>query len=295
MGVKNWYRVFGDSAVSRTKKYFTGKRIGVDVSYEIYRASLGMQSIGALTDKDGNPTVLLNVLLCNIIKYKKEGAKGLIYVFDNPNPNKLKLNEQAKRTTAKQKAEAELKDASNRDQLEKRTFSITGQMIKDVKMLLDLMGVAWIVAPDQFEAEHMGAKLTNVGIIDTFVTSDSDAMMFGCKSMLRKKGSKYEEYTLKKVLKDAELTREQFVTCGVVLGCDFAEKTKGIGVKTVLKKGPDVELTDEQLAAKEYFLSECPFDKKMIHRGKKDLDKVVEWLVSKNFSKERVEKLLVRF
>ena len=260
MGINGWFKVFGDSAMTRKEKDFKDKCLGIDVSYDIYRASLGMKNIKGLTDKNGVPTILLNTLLCNVVRYKKLGVKGLVYVFDNPKPNPHKVKEAKKRKIARKKAEEKLVKETQQEmkqKLEKRTFTITDEMVEDVKKLLTLLGVAWIVAPEGYEAEHLGAELTINDIIDSFITSDSDTLLFGGKSMIRrvkKKGVKkisYEEYTLEEVMVDYDLTREQLVHYGVVLGSDFADKTKGIGPGTILKKGLGVKLTKEQEKAKE--------------------------------------------
>lgn len=302
MGIQGWFTVFGDSAHTRKEKDFKDKRIGVDVSYDIYRASLGMKNIKSLTDKNGIPTVLLNTLLCNVIRYKKLGLKGLIYVFDNPKPNPLKIKEAEKRRAVRKKADDRIIDGIHHDikeKLEKRTFVITEEMVNDVKKLLTLLGVAWIVAPEGYEAEHLGAELTNADIIDTFITSDSDTLVFGGKSMTRrvkKIGStkvSYEEYILSDILIDYELTMDQLINLSVMLGCDFADKTKGVGIKTILKKGMDMKLTDEQILAKNHFLSKCPFKEDMIKKSPANKQGLISWLVDdKNFNEKRIEKLL---
>lgn len=303
MGVNQWYIVFGGNATVRTEKDFKGKRLGVDVSYEIYRGSLGMKNIKSLTDKKGTPTVLLNTLLCNVVRYKKLGVTGLVYVFDNPTPNPHKAGEAKKRKAKREKIKK--KKAITEDdeyKREKQLFSITATMITDVKKLLTSLGVAWIVAPVNFEAEHLGAALMQNDVIDTFITSDSDTLMFGGKSLTRKikkKGTKkyvYEEYLLGDILNNHHLTMREFIHLGVVLGCDFAEKTKGIGPKTIFKKGPHTILTADQQKAFEYFLTPCPYKNDMIQKQKKDIPAVVAWLTAdKNFNKKRVERLLSVF
>jgi flap endonuclease-1 len=305
MGINGWFKVFGDSHLVVKEKDFKDKCIGIDVSYDIYRASLGMKDIKSLTDKQGIPTVLLNILLCNITRYKKMGVKGLIYVFDNTKPNPLKVKEIKKRSILKKKAEVKLSEEESVDtkqKLEKRTFTITNDMVDDVKKILTLLGVAWIITPEGYEAEHLGAELAEDNLIDTFITSDSDFLLFGGRSMTRRiklKGAKkytYEEYTLDKVLIDYKLTREQMVNLGVILGSDFADKTPGIGVGTILKKGPGVVLNDEQLKAKEYFMSKCPYDNSQINKKKINKTELIRWLVDeKNFNEKRIEKILSAF
>jgi flap endonuclease-1 len=307
MGIKGFFNVFKDGSARITEKDFKGKRVGIDVSYDIYRTSLGMKNVAGLTDKNGTPTVLLNILMCNIIKYKKLGVKGLIYVFDDPRPNPLKVDENKKRKAARKKAEERLANANanananveEKNSLEKRTFAITGEMVDDVKKMLNFFGVAWIVA-DKCEAEHLGAELSIQKIIDYFITSDSDALLFGAENMVRrvKCGKKpvYELYNLENLLIDFDLTQEQLIQIGVVLGCDFAEKTKGIGVKTVLRKAPDVKLTPQQEIAKKYFASSCAYDPDMVRREDPNIPGLIEWLVKeKNFNEARISAMLKVF
>jgi 5'-3' exonuclease len=296
MGTSDWFKIFGDSKVAVKEKDFKGKCLGVDASGELFRGSLGMKNIQTLTDSEGNPTVLLNVLMCNISRYRKLNIKGLLFVFDNPKPNPHKLKERKKRKEAKEKSikKLEMKEG-NECEIERRRFCITNEMVADVKHMLNLLGVAWIEAPHGYEAEHLGAELTKQGIIDSFMSSDSDTLLFGGTSMIRKvKGEKkYEEYILANVLEKYKLTHDELIHLGVVMGTDFNEKTRGIGVKTILRKGPSVELTDEQKDAKQYFLKTCPFSKDGIHKEKKNTEKFIEWIVKKkNFNEKRVRKIL---
>lgn len=306
MGVKDFFKIFPYCTIKDPKE-LVGLRIGVDVSYDIYRASLGMKSINGLTDTHGNPTVFLNVLLYNVAKYKQLGVLGIIYIFDHPEPNPLKLKENAKRRDTKIKAKDEIKKiketkkddnttiAKNKtNQLEKRTFSITKEMIDDIKKFLNFLKIPWVVTPKNYEAEHLGAELMKQGIIDTLITSDSDTIMFGGKSMMRKvkKGTKikYEEYRMQTILNETKLEHSDLVKAGVLMGNDFNEKTKGIGARTVLKKLNSTKLTKEQEIAYTYFMTKCPFDIKDIHRADKiDLQSLIKWMVNeKNFNEKRV-------
>lgn len=300
MGVKNFFKVFPCCTVKKQKQ-LSNMSLGIDVSYDIYRASLGMKSINGLTDKNGNPTVLINVLLCNLSKYKQLNVNGIIYIFDHPDPNPLKLTENKKRTKTKGRANEilkEEKDEARANQIEKRTFSINKGMIADIKKVLNYLNIAWVVAPKNYEAEHLGAELMKQKIIDTLITTDSDTLMFGGHSIMRKVkiGSQqmFEEYKLQNILSEYKLEYTHMVKAGVILGTDFCEKTPRVGVKTVLKKLDDIELTEEQIMAYNYFTSECPFEEKNIYKSKeRDIEGLVQWLVDeKNFNETRVRTIL---
>jgi hypothetical protein len=305
MGIKDWFKLFGAAiAKPMPPSEFKGKAIGIDVSVEIYRGSLGMKNINTLTDDNGIPTVLLNTLLCNVVKYKKLGITGLIYIFDNPVATTLKIAENERRSALKKKADVKVKkakingDTKTQHRQEKRAFRVTDDMIADVKKLLTFLGVAWTVAPPDYEAEHLGAQLSIDGVIDYFSTTDSDLIVYGGKAMIRKNPTtkKLERFSLMDVMVEFNLTLPQLVHLGVVMGSDFAPKTAGIGFKSYLKKGLDVVLTEVQQAAKEKLLSECPYKVEDINKSDIDISGLVSWLVDeKGFGRERVEKLLSVF
>jgi flap endonuclease-1 len=320
MGVTNFFAVFGSSKVDIKDDYFLNKVVGIDLSYDIYRACLGSKSLNTLTDKDGNPTILINTILNNIVKYKKLGVKGLIYVLDNPVPNKHKESEHKKRKEKKEKAIKKYKDATadttvnesiedepkTIEKLEKGTFRMTKSMIDDIKKLLSLLGVAWIIAPENFEAEQLASKLSIDGVIDLFVTTDSDSLLFGLTNMVKKtqsskigkanKKSKLELYSLEHLLSTFNITRDELINIGVVMGCDFCQKTKGIGVKTVLAKYKNIELTAEQIDAMKYFNTSCPYTIDMIVKKTRNKKELITWLIeAKNFNETRITKLLEIF
>jgi hypothetical protein len=128
-----------------------------------------------------------------------------------------------------------------------------------------------------------------------------------------KKTKSYLVWDLKQLLKENELTHEQFVKIAIVLGCDFMKnKTifKGIGFKTVVKKVksnvldekfklPEVVkaiqmykncIEDEKYPTISDFKNSnaCPLSNLENHK------KLVDWMVEKNFNKERIETAIVK-
>lgn len=282
MGIKNAYKLFKSTSTIKETS-FKGLRIGIDASYEIYRASLGARRVNEITDNKGTPTICLNVFLCNITRMKKIGVKGLLYVFDNPEPNDMKIKEQKKR------AERREKYNSN----EKARFKLNGECISDVKKLLELMGIPYITAPKNIEAEQLASGISE---LDLFITADFDALLFGNDKIIKKlsgPGRKYELYDRKKILDDHKITQDDFIKACIALGCDFADKTPRIGIKTVLKKLNDITLTDEQKKAYDYFKKDITVNlNNTIVKKQYDRDGLIKYLVSRNFNKDRVEKIL---
>ena len=295
MGIHNFYGVFAPTRKLKWKD-LKGRKIGIDASHDIYRTSLGMKSVHALTDKQGNPTAMLNTMLRNIAQYKKNGVAGLVFIFDNPLPNPRKIVENARRRALREKAAEDAKEDIKEadDQLQKRTFTLSKRVLDDAQKLLDLLGITWIVAPQNSEAEQLGAALTVAGKIDSFITGDSDALAFGATSIIRRNESKLEEFELAQILEKYELTREEFVHACCVAGNDFAPKTPKIGKKTLLTaRGRAVVLTDEQRDAYNYFMSECDLNAIETHKSAPDYEGAIRWLVGeKNFSEKRVRKCI---
>ncbi|XP_051872450.1 LOW QUALITY PROTEIN: probable flap endonuclease 1 homolog [Pristis pectinata] len=107
---------------------------------------------------------------------------------------------------------------------------------RDCQRLLTLLGVPFIEAPG--EAEATCAALVKAGKVHCTATEDMDALPFGCTRLVRnvsaRRDARVEEFSLPDILKALKLTQEQFVDLCILMGCDYCEKIKGVGVKRVL-------------------------------------------------------------
>lgn len=204
--------------------------------------------------------------------------------------------------------EKEKKKEPTRESLEKRTFSLNKDVINDLKFMLNCLNIIWIDSPSGYESEQICACLTNqpndfAYRADHALSQDADTIVFGAKSLIKKniKDKKYYRYELDEILKKLpknHQTIQDLQKIGVILGCDFAPKTPGIGAKTVLKKYQNIELTKEQLKAIEEFQKPCP-DMNSIEFVNSDLvpfsdmskiNILIDWLENKSFSRARVKK-----
>jgi hypothetical protein len=84
------------------------------------------------------------------------------------------------------------------------------------------------------------------------------------------------------------------------LGCDFCEKTAGVGAGTVIKRVKEgkIDWTEEQKAAQKKFLDFTPikYDYVEPECTNKTLDELRDWLVKEQgFRGDRVEKALKSF
>ena len=295
MGIHDFTKVFQHNGEIKFNE-LKNKTISIDASVELYRSSLGMKNINTLTDKNGNSTIFINVILSNIIRYEKNKINQ-IWVFDfDPNKsinkefhNPLKIDELLKRKEKKEKAIKEikmLKEKSEEDELfsdddddeeeenkqsnidkihvqEKRCFSINKYMINDLKFILNCLDICWIEAPETYESEHICGCLTQDlynNMADLVLSTDMDSLIYGAKSVIKKntRDKKYYLYDLNTILVKNDLTIDDLRKISIILGCDFSPKTPRIGPKTVLKKFKDIELTEKQQDAFKHFSCECP-------------------------------------
>ena len=75
---------------------------------------------------------------------------------------------------------------------------------------------------------------------------------------------------------------------GVMLGSDHAEKSAGIGPKTVLKKYKTATLTESQTNALKVFTT--PYEPVVINKKSLNINELLDWLESKNFNRDRMKK-----
>ena len=232
-----------------------GKVIAIDAFNAIYQfLSIIRQPDGTpLKDSSGRVTSHLSGLFYRTSNLVEMGIKP-IYVFDGIPPT-LKAAEIERRRQVKVEAAVHHeKAAAKGDTAKMRMFaqattSMKDYMQEDSQKLLDLMGLPWIQAPSEGEAQ--AAQMTKRGDADYCASQDYDSLLFGAPKMLRnitisgrrKLPSKNvyvdvvpEVMELSKTLSETGLTYEQLVDVGILIGTDFNPNgIKGLGPKTALK------------------------------------------------------------
>jgi 5'-3' exonuclease len=328
MGIKDFSKVFQYQNEIKYKD-LKNKTVAVDAMYQLHRTAHPFKTISTavLTAPDGTSTNHINGLLALIFNLKKANAKQ-IWIFDNPgeNHNSLKIIENERRRSCKQVAQKKLElldepklfsdDDSEitptdtislkliANKYQRASFSLETYMIIDLKYILDCFNISWIEAPIGYEAEQLAAYITinelNGVKADAVLTPDPDCLLFGAKCMIKNDKQKLYKYELSTLLKDANINQNDLVKIGIILGCDFAEKTSGIGPKSVIKKFNNVELTDKQKSAYEYFKKPiCPNSLKQLKWNSFDnipftnqekINELFEWIIQiKGFNRSRTE------
>lgn len=114
------------------------------------------------------------------------------------------------------KAIKESGDAADINKYRKRLVRITKQHYTEAKELLTLMGVPYINAP--CEAEAQCAAMVKAGIVYATATEDMDALAFGSNVLLRHltfsdaRKMPIQEFFYDKILAELDFTKEQVDT-----------------------------------------------------------------------------------
>ncbi len=304
--------------------YLSGKIIAIDAYNALYQflASIRQPDGTPLMDSHGRITSHLSGLFYRTINFL-ENEIWPVYVFDGKSPE-MKLLEIARRKKQREEALDKWVKALERGNKEearkyaKRALFLTNEMVEDAKKLLTLMGIPWVQAPAEGEAQT--AHMTRKGSTWASGSQDYDALLFGSPRLVRnltitgkRKLPGREEYIevkpeiidLESVLKALKLkSREQLIDLAILLGTDYnPDGVPGIGpqralrlihefgslekmLNTALK---NVQWPVDPLKIKEYFLNPPVTDDYSVEFRDPDEKGIVEFLCDEHdFSKDRV-------
>ncbi|XP_066998562.2 flap endonuclease 1 isoform X2 [Anabrus simplex] len=234
----------------------------------LYQFLIAVRNEGAqLTSADGETTSHLMGTFYRTIRLVENGIKP-VYVFDGK-PPEMKSGELTKRAERREEAQKALEKAEETgdtelmDKFNRRLVKVNKTHVEECKELLKLMGIPYIEAPG--EAEAQCAAMVKAGKVYATATEDMDALTFGTMVLLRHmtfseaRKMPIQEYHLSKVLEGLELTKEEFIDLCILLGCDYCESIKGIGPKRameLIKQYHNLETIIEQLDPKKYPIPE---------------------------------------
>jgi DNA excision repair protein ERCC-5 len=121
--------------------------------------------------------------------------------------------------------------AHDRNHNAQEAETITDEMRVEAMNLLQLFGVPYIEAPAEAEAQCV--MLEKLGLVDGIVTEDSDVFVFGGKRVYKNifDDQKYVEvYDAADAEREMNLTRDGLVALAMLLGGDYTEGVKGVGI-----------------------------------------------------------------
>ena len=232
----------------------SGQRIAIDGYNVLYQflTSIRQADGSLLTDSEGRVTSHLSGILFRFSKLVENGIR-LCVVFDGK-PPQLKMNLLEERRQRKIKAQIEWEaavEAGDRETARtkaQQTTRLESHMIDDSKKLLDLLGIPWVEAPSEGEAQV--ASLLEQGMVDYGASQDFDTVLFGASKFIRNltlsgrrklpKQQKWVEVSpeivdLEASFQKLEINREQLIDVAILMGTDFNPGIDGIGPKRGLK------------------------------------------------------------
>ncbi|KAF2720074.1 PIN domain-like protein [Polychaeton citri CBS 116435] len=247
MGIKNLYQVLKEHCPDSIKegeiKNQFGRKVAIDASMSLYSFLVAVRSDGQqLMSDTGETTSHLMGMFYRTLRIVDNGIKPL-YVFDGA-PPKLKSGELAKRFQRKSEAQEQHEDAKevgtaeDVEKFSRRTVRVTREHNAEAQRLLKLMGVPYIIAPT--EAEAQCAVLARAGKVYAAASEDMDTLTFNSPVLLRhltfseQRKEPIQEIHLDKVLEGLEMGLDQFIDLCILLGCDYVDPVKGIGPKVAL-------------------------------------------------------------
>jgi flap endonuclease-1 len=303
-----------------------GKSVAVDAYNALYQflAIIRQPTGEPLMDNQGRITSHLSGILYRNVNLVEKGIK-LVYVFDGKPPS-LKEAEVKRRLKIKEEALIKYEEALGKGDVEEAriyaqmTSRLKDTMVDDAKRLLSLMGIPWIQAPSEGEAQ--AAYLAKKGDVWASASQDYDSLLFGAPRLIRnltltgrRKLPRKDVYVevfpeiveLNSVLNELNITHEQLVDIGILIGTDFnPDGIKGIGPRTALKYIKDfknlegaipqikgAQFSEDYKKIREIFLKPEVTDNYKIDWRPPDINGVVQFLCGeRDFSEERVKNAL---
>lgn len=302
-----------------------GKRIAIDAMNSLYQfLSIIRQPTGEpLRDRQGRITSHLSGLLYRNVNLVEYGIKP-IYVFDGKPPS-LKGAVVERRMEVREAAGEKWKQALKEGKLEEaRVYAMQSsrfseEMLEDAKKLLTLLGIPWIQAPSEGEAQ--AARMVIEGDAWAVGSQDYDSLLFGSPRLVRNltiSGKrklprknvyvevKPELIVLDSVLSYLNITREQLIDLSILVGTDYNPSgVEGIGPKkaygliqefgsadkAIEEKGIKVEFDLE--AVRQLFFEPSTTTDYTLEWKRPRKEEVIDFLCGeRDFSVDRVSKAL---
>ncbi len=233
-----------------------GRTVAIDGNLELYQflSIMRMHDGRPLMDGQGRVTSHLNGLLFRTTRLLVDYQIRPIFVFDGP-PPELKRAEVERRREARQKAQRDYEVAAAAGDLGTAwskavaATRLTREMVADAKTLLSYLGLPWIQAPSEGEAQ--AAFLAHRGDAWAAGSKDYDALLFGAPRLVRFLAVQSTEFLpsrgrsrrvspetieLSQNLGTLGLRREQLIDIAILVGTDFNEGLPGFGPKTALRR-----------------------------------------------------------
>ena len=310
-----------------TLEYLRGRSFAVDsfVVLHQFLALIRTRDGQPLMDSRGRTTSHLVGLAFRATRLVADYGMRLVFVFDG-SPPQLKRVEIEKRRVVRERFEEEYREAvaagDYKAAMSKAVMTgrLTGEGIADAKRLLDLLGIPWVQAPSEGEAQaaYMAAR----GDVWASNSQDYDSLLFGAPRLVRYITIQGEEWLpskgrarklqpeiieLENLLDTLQLSRGQLIDLGILIGTDFNPGISGIGPKTALKLlrkhgrledlPPEIRdrLTPDIDTIRDLYLHPPATDNYTLEEKPVQEEELIRFLCDeRSFSRERVETVITR-
>ena len=166
-----------------------GKKIAIDAYNTLYQFLAIIRGVGGehLKDSKGRVTSHISGLFYRNINLLELNMK-LVYVFDGA-PPELKAVEIERRRKQRDEARRqytvalEAGDMPAARKYAEASTSLRQDMVVESKQLLDAMGIPWVDAPSEGEAQ--AAVMAMEGTVDAVGSQDHDSLLFGAPLLAR--------------------------------------------------------------------------------------------------------------
>ena len=232
-----------------------GRSLAVDANNMLYQflALIRMRDGRPFTDSHGNVTSHLLGLLMRTTRLMGDYGVRPTFIFDGKPPQLKARTLQARREYREQakrewRVAVEQGDYSTAWSKAVRMDSLSKAMQEDAKKMLGLLGIPWVQAPEEGEAQ--AAYIARKGEVWAANSRDYDAVLFGAPRLVRYVTISGQEFLsgsrtsrplipelieLKDLLRVQGITREQLIDLAILIGNDFNARLPGVGPKTGLK------------------------------------------------------------
>ena len=299
-----------------------GKKIAIDAFNTLYQFITTIRQYDGtpLMNHEGKITSHLSGLLYRTSKMVEAGVLPC-YVFDGKPPEfKLVLGERKQRKKEALEKLKKAKKEGNEDAMKtyaSQASKLEDYMIEDAKLLLTYLGIPWIQAPSEGEAQ--AAYMAKKGDVWAVGSQDMDALLFGAPKLVRNMtisgrrklpGKNIYVNVVPELIEKSQInfSQKELIVVGLLVGTDFnPHGIKGIGPvgakKLVEEYGVDaineVEWKEEWPSPKtliDFFTKPPKTNDYKLSWKNPDWDAALDFLVSKNdFSEKRVGKALNPF
>ncbi len=202
-----------------------------------------------LTSRTGKVTSHLVGLLYRTTRLMSDYNLSLTFVFDGKPPAR-KRDELDAREALREKAAQEYSEAVERKDYavawSKAVTSsrLTRDMVDDARRLLSLLGIPWVQAPGEGEAQ--AAYMCGRGDAWAVASRDYDTLLYGSPRLVRYVTIAGKEFlpstgtsrplepeciTLETLLQSLGIDRRQLVDLSILIGTDYNRGVKGVGPK----------------------------------------------------------------